>query len=280
MHAPQRQDNPAADLGSNRRTAFALDPARVVAKAVFDPVTRTVTRRNRWVYTPSLAEIRAAVFAPEMTLEGLVALMGGIEGLFVNWAGLLRPEAKGPATLVFRQHEGSLYGDSVKWWVLFVTGLVGLAHRLAGEVAVDAGSGEEGAGVKRFAFEEWHDNMSFVDLFEMMGFPSEGRRFLGSRVAFYAGRAERGRDETPRSGRRSRDGGDEREGTLLGKMGRDDDDGDEAGKNGERDCRRRRGGDGVSDWVVWLTIVNAAGSCRSSSKGAEVGLEFIPAKDD
>jgi len=232
MHPPHRQDDAAAaDLGSNRRTAFALDPARVATKAVFDPVTRTVSRRNRWVYTPSLAEIRGAIFAPEMTLAGLVALMGGVEGLFVDWAGLLRPEAEGPATLVFRQHERSLYGASVKWWVLLVTGLVGLAHRLAGEVAVGAGSGESEAGVSRFLFREWHENMSFVDLFEMMGFPLEGRRFLGSRVAFYAGRAERGRDETPRSGSWSGDGEDVGEGTVLGKRGRDDD-GDEVGESG------------------------------------------------
>lgn len=238
MHAPHRQDG-AVELGSNR-SVFALDPARVVKKVVLDPATRSVARRNRWVYIQSLAAIRRAIFAPSMTLPRLVDLMGGLEGLFVNWSYLLRPESEGPATLEFRQHEGSLCGASVKWWVMFATGLVALADRLARDTTVDGGTGESDAGFKGFLFDEWHENMSIVDLFEMMGFPEEGRRFLGSRVAFYAGRVEKGREETPESGD-GQDGdgngdgdgdGDAGNGTVLGKRGREgngDDDGEEGG---------------------------------------------------
>lgn len=113
-----------------------------------------------------------------------------------------------------------------------MTGLVGLADRLAKDTTVDGGTGESDAGVKGFLFDEWHENMSFVDLFEMMGFPEEGRRFLGSRVAFYAGRVEKGREETPESGDGGDGDGNAGIGTVLGKRGREtngDDDGEDGG---------------------------------------------------
>ena len=234
MHPAHRREGSSAanvDIASNR-DAFLLDPAKVVKKLVFNPLTRSATRKNRWVTMMSLDQIRKQIFAPGITLKGVVDLMGNMKTHIVNWSYLLRGPTDGPTTLEFRQHEGCLYGPSVKWWVLFVTGLVRLADHLAGISTTDAVTGETNAGVVGYVFHEWHDNMSYVDLFEMMGFPEEGRRWLGGQVAYHAG-TDGGtkREVTPVSDdEEGGDGGEGGKGAVLGKRDRDDDgDGDDWG---------------------------------------------------
>ncbi|KAI9876784.1 MAG: hypothetical protein M1830_005710 [Pleopsidium flavum] len=229
MHPSHRREGSEAanvDIASNRDN-FLLDPARIVKKLVFDPVTRTVSRKNRWVTMQSLTEIRAVIFAKDMTLARLVNLMGGSKGHMVNFSYLLRKPGWGPATLEFRQHEGCLYGPSVKWWVLFVTGLVRLADHLANINAIHTTTG---AGLVGYAFNEWHENMSFVDLFEMMDFPREGREYLGAQVAFHAVSSvveERERERTPDSEEEAEEEDD------------DDDDGHDDGHGGKGKGKKR-----------------------------------------
>jgi hypothetical protein len=51
-----------------------------------------------------------------------------------------------------------------------VTGLVRLADHLANINDTATAGGCTNAGMVGYLFDEWHENMSFVDLFEMMGF--------------------------------------------------------------------------------------------------------------
>jgi len=247
MHPPHRREGSDAaniDIASNRDN-FLLDPARIVKKLVFDPVARTCSRKNRRVTMQSLAEIRATIFAKDVTLENLVDLMGGSKAHMVNFSYLARKAGDGPATLEFRQHEGCLYGPSVKWWVLFVTGLVRLADHLANINDTATAGGCTNAGMVGYLFDEWHENMSFVDLFEMMEFPQEGRDYLGGQVAFYAVSPvaeERARESTPESDEDEDEDDDDDDDDAPGgdggqgkgkKRGRDDDD-DDGGDGGVR----------------------------------------------
>ena len=85
----------------------------------------------------------------------------------VNFMYLLRDE--GARTVEFRQHEGCLDGEGVKWWVLFLVGLVGLAARLA--------AAEEGSGVM------WEEKKSVTALWDAMDFHQDGRAFFHAKMA-------------------------------------------------------------------------------------------------
>jgi hypothetical protein len=119
MHPPHRREGSDAaniDIASNRDN-FLLDPARIV-RSWSSTRRQDVLSQEPPGHHAILAEIRATIFAKDVTLENLVDLMGGSKAHVVNFSYLARKAGDGPATLEFRQHEGCLYGPSVKWWVL------------------------------------------------------------------------------------------------------------------------------------------------------------------
>ena len=116
----------------------------------------------------SFRRARARIFSPHQTLESLVALMSsGVRERIVNWTYLLRPH--GARTVEFRQHEGTLDADGVKWWVLFCVGLV----RIANAMAMEHGCGEDYRG-HGYPSRWINDEMSVFDLIEMMGMEDDG----------------------------------------------------------------------------------------------------------
>ncbi|MCJ1388044.1 hypothetical protein MMC18_000888 [Xylographa bjoerkii] len=116
-------------------------------------------------------------------------LMGEGKGYIVNFSNLLRddPAVHGPRTIEFRQHEGVLRGEMVEWWVKFCIGLLQLANHAAfqqdndGHRIVDFHQQCE-----IYPFEESNDCLSVWDLFDLMDFPGEGRRYFQRRAAYFA----------------------------------------------------------------------------------------------
>ncbi|SLM37669.1 Putative amidoligase enzyme [Lasallia pustulata] len=125
-----------------------------------------------------LAAVRAKIWRNGMTPSRLANLMGRDKGRLVNWTGLHRGAGEGPRTVEFRQHEGTLDAEAVRWWARFVMGLVRLANAMAGGSPRGAGDG--------YRWREWSEGMCVWELFEMMGFEEEGRRYFGRRGAFCA----------------------------------------------------------------------------------------------
>lgn len=94
---------------------------------------------------PLLDQIQDRIFGEDMTVEGLAKLMsetmrgvptltgsGAYRFKFVNFARLVGPKKEnGARTIEFRQHGGSLQAEEIGRWVIFVTGLVRAAERLA-----------------------------------------------------------------------------------------------------------------------------------------------------
>ena len=129
----------------------------------------------------SFRRARTRVFSPEMTLEKLVDSMsnGGVRERTVNWTYLLRPH--GARTIEFRQHEGTLEAEGVKWWVLFCMGLVKVAHAMAGKYGV--GSGYQGHGYPH----RWlSEKMGVVELMGMMGMEEEGLGYWKRKMEVFA----------------------------------------------------------------------------------------------
>ena len=113
-----------------------------------------------------------------MTPNALANMMGRGKGFIVNWSYLHRLPGEGPRTLEFRQHEGTLDTEEVRWWALFVMGLVSIAQHI-GRLSPDgAGDG--------YRYEEWDEGMNVGDVFDLMRFPPEGREYFERRAAFIA----------------------------------------------------------------------------------------------
>jgi len=80
---------------------------------------------------PFFAIARRKIFHPWQSIGGLAELMGGTaEGRIVNWTKLDNEDGSA-RTIEFRQHQGTLEIESVKWWVEFCAGLLRLAERNA-----------------------------------------------------------------------------------------------------------------------------------------------------
>ena len=125
--------------------------------------------------TPSIsfAKTRAKIFSKNMTVEKLATLMGGkTKGRIVNW--LYAARTNGSArTLEFRQHQGTLDLEAVRWWVSFCVGLVRLAELRGREVGV--GKDGEVFGGEGYRYTERSEEISFWDLLEEMEIEEEGR---------------------------------------------------------------------------------------------------------
>ena len=124
-----------------------------------------------------LQEVRAEIFKDDQTIENLASTMSASKATIVNWTYLKRLPNQGARTLEFRQHEGALRGDIVRWWVLFCTGLVKLANHMAHPPA---------GVVASYPSNEWNEDMSLWDLMELMEFPEEGQEYFRRRTAYYA----------------------------------------------------------------------------------------------
>ncbi len=121
----------------------------------------------------SFAKARAKIFARDMTIPQLAALMGGkTKGHIVNWSYVARTNGLA-RTLEFRQHAGELRGEEVRWWVGFCVGLVRLAEergRVMGNCLEEWRSGV-GEGYK---WEEWGEGICVEDLLGEMGMEGRG----------------------------------------------------------------------------------------------------------
>ncbi|MCJ1287956.1 hypothetical protein MMC26_007309 [Xylographa opegraphella] len=122
------------------------------------------------------------------SLDELVWLMGEDKGYVVNFSNLLRNDAAtdGPRTIEFRQHEGVLRGEMVEWWVKFCVGLLQLANHAATQVNTDGTPiGDFHKQCEIYPFSESNDCISVWDLFDLMDFPNEGRRYFQRRAAYF-----------------------------------------------------------------------------------------------
>ncbi|KAI9784197.1 MAG: hypothetical protein M1835_003649 [Candelina submexicana] len=118
----------------------------------------------------SLAEVRHRIFEAEgSTLEGLIDLISPVRASVVNFKYLA--EEGRPPTIEFRQHHGCLSAEEIKYWVMFVTGLVRLADHYA----------QTGWSCP---VTEWNNHTSFWDLLEGMHFPPDGIRHLKAKAAY------------------------------------------------------------------------------------------------
>jgi len=130
----------------------------------------------------SFSKARAKIFTQDMTIDKLATLMcGTTKGHIANWTYL--PRTNGLArTIEFRQHQGTLDKDDVRWWVEFCGGMVKLAERNAREFGAEEGYGGEG-----YKWLEWSSELGVENLLDMMEMEEVGR------VHFW-GMAERGGD--------------------------------------------------------------------------------------
>ncbi|MCJ1397409.1 hypothetical protein MMC11_000602 [Xylographa trunciseda] len=129
--------------------------------------------------------------------QELQQLMGKGKGYLVNFSNFLRRNpTDGPRTIEFRQHEGVLRGEMVEWWVKFCIGLLQLANHAATQQNAD-GSPIEGfyRQCEIYPFFDINDCLSVWDLFDLMDFPEDGRRYFQRRAAYFADNPA-GRDPT------------------------------------------------------------------------------------
>ncbi|MCJ1342003.1 hypothetical protein MMC31_000183 [Peltigera leucophlebia] len=130
------------------------------------------------IVTPISYEIsRRLIFTSDMTTAKLVKLMcGSLKDHIVNFTYLLRP-AQAARTIEFRQHEGTLNPEAIRWWVSFVLGLVKLADRMADRYGADKEYAGEG-----YPRAENEGEARLEELWELMGFEKEGQLFYERRM--------------------------------------------------------------------------------------------------
>lgn len=85
-------------------------------------------------------------------------------GYVVNFRGLVTADR--PNTVEFRQHAGTLDVEEMTWWIRYCVGMVRLAHGLADRGAVPS-------------CKDWDVAVELItdDLWNLVGFPQEGRDF-------------------------------------------------------------------------------------------------------
>lgn len=137
------------------------------------------------------------------TLEQLVKTMcPSGKAHIVNLTYLLRGPSEGGRTIEFRQHEGCLDVEGVRWWVAVCVGLVRAAERMAGEFGCEAVDewglvGDEGKGGWRsraseydgrgYKTKEWREGIEVEEVWDLIALVPQGR-------AYFAERARRFRD--------------------------------------------------------------------------------------
>ncbi|MCJ1301894.1 hypothetical protein MMC08_004695 [Hypocenomyce scalaris] len=181
LHPAHRREGSKAakvDIASNL-TDFFRDFTECVPKDVWNAERAVWEQTDELVVVKPLREVREMIWEEGMDIPTLAKLMGRQRGHIVNWSYLCRLPGEGPRTLEFRQHEGCLDAERVKWWALFVMGLVRLAN-------VMAHRSPQGPG-NDYKWDEWSDDMSVWELFEAMQFPAEGTDYFRRRAAFLAG---------------------------------------------------------------------------------------------
>ncbi|MCJ1462923.1 hypothetical protein MMC07_001527 [Pseudocyphellaria aurata] len=129
----------------------------------------------------SYAVTRRLIFARDLTVAKLSNLMcGNTKGHIVNFTYLAREDGF-PRTVEFRQHEGSLDPEAVRWWILFVTGLV----KLAAHMAKQFGAEEDYAG-EGYPQAENLGRASLEELWTLMDFEQGGREFFRRKIKHFA----------------------------------------------------------------------------------------------
>ncbi|MCJ1262696.1 hypothetical protein MMC22_002566 [Lobaria immixta] len=130
----------------------------------------------------SYSVTRRLIFAPDMTVAKLSKLMcGEKKGHIVNFTYLAREDGF-PRTVEFRQHEGSLDPERVRWWILFVTGLVKLAAHMAKRFGAEASYAGEG-----YPQAENLGGAALEELWELMEFEELGQEFFRRQIEEFAG---------------------------------------------------------------------------------------------
>lgn len=131
-----------------------------------------------WEERISYAVSRRLIFTPDMTVAKLSKLMcGEKKGHIVNFTYLAREDGF-PRTVEFRQHEGSLDPEGVRWWILFVTGLV----KLAAHMAEQFGAREDYAG-DGYPEAENLRGANLEELWTLMEFEELGQEFFKRKMA-------------------------------------------------------------------------------------------------
>lgn len=128
--------------------------------------------------------VRTRIFSPDMTIQELSRLMcGNSKNHIVNFTYLSRAVTL-PRTIEFRQHEACLDPEAVRWWVLFLTGLVRLAHHMAETYRVRTGEG--GWNGEGYPHVDSTGMATIEELFEMIEFDQEGRKYYERKMVEYA----------------------------------------------------------------------------------------------
>ncbi len=166
--ATQREGSSSADTDTrSNRDSF------MVTRYEIQMVLRNGVYERREVQSvpyDTLADVRRRIFEAEgSTLEGLIKLISPAKGYVVNFTYLNTPGR--PKTIEFRAHAGCLDTEEIRYWVMFVMGLV----RLANHYAQTGGS---------CPVTEWNNHISFWDLLEDMKFPPSGVEHLKAKAAY------------------------------------------------------------------------------------------------
>ena len=184
---PFEEFEPAQEAGEDEAALVARDMA---AMNIFEPLPYNVNVVSP-VECPTVpfGKARAMIFAPDMTVAKLAKLMGGtIKSRVVNWTYVSRTDGTA-RTLEFRQHEGTLDLESIKWWTTFVVGLIRLAEYNS-RVSGVGKMGEDGKWEKYdgegYRWKELDESVDVEDLMEMMDLPQEGRNHFRRRVQMWA----------------------------------------------------------------------------------------------
>ncbi|KAI4123799.1 MAG: hypothetical protein LQ347_006016, partial [Umbilicaria vellea] len=175
LHPRHRREGSlvASTIVQSNVGAFRLNPPQtVITGQAFNPITKRMENTTQTLHMQPLDQVRRMIWRNGMTPNALANLMGTGKGRIVNWSYLIRLPQEGPRTLEFRQHEGTLDPVAVRWWVLFVTGLVRLAKHMGGVDPHGTGNG--------YMYNTWDAAMTVWDLFDMMKFDH-----LDARVHFH-----------------------------------------------------------------------------------------------
>jgi hypothetical protein len=126
LHPARRSDGSSSDLNSNKSDKFYAE----------DGDLRDEMKRHGQVYqSTALAfeEIRSLIMSADHTV--LARIMGDRKNSsaygFIDWSRI--HGGQGPATVEFRQHDGTLEAEEIGHWVRFCAGLVQLAYEYARE---------------------------------------------------------------------------------------------------------------------------------------------------
>jgi hypothetical protein len=135
---------------------------------------------DKWI---PLLTIRQSIFNDCKSKADLVYYMTRVGGrdshsYLVNFHNLVNGR---PETIEFRQHEGVLSAEMVKWWVTFCVKLVCFAEKAA--YHTDSGRpNTDGSGYAT----RWDYDRSIWRLFEIIEMPAEGVEYFERRAAYLA----------------------------------------------------------------------------------------------